>query len=110
MLFVLLAIIFQVSALILAKLAGIQYSGIQMYLNIYYALSIVSLGAQALVWQQALKKYNLSDIYPFMSIVLVFIPLLSILIFNEEIKKIQFAGIALIVIGTVIVGKSKTSE
>lgn len=101
MIYLFLAVIAQTTALILGKTAGLNYTGFSRYLSIEYIGSLTALMGQALVWQQALKKYPLSIAYPFMSIVFLIIPAVSYLVFNEQISSGQIAGAILIAAGTI---------
>lgn len=105
MTYVFIAIIAQSMAAILGKYAAISYMGIYRYINIFYIGSLFSLGVQAIVWQQALKKYELSKIYPFMSMVLIIVSIFAFYIFDENIDLKKICGIALICIGCFFLGR-----
>lgn len=106
MTFLFAAVLAQSAALVLGKAAGLGHSGIERYLSIEYIGSLAALMVQALVWQQALKRYPLSVAYPFMSGVFLIIPALSFLIFDETISPSQIAGSVLIVAGTVMLNRT----
>ena len=76
------------------------------YISPEYIGSLGALMAQALVWQQALKRYPLSVAYPFMSVVFLIIPAVSFFVFNEAISIGQITGAGLIAAGTVLVGRT----
>ena len=47
----------------------------------------------ALCWMYALGKFQLSSIYPLLSLNFIFVPLLSIYFFNEDLSLYKLAGI-----------------
>ena len=103
--YIVLAIIFQSLNGVLAKYVAISLSGFALtavIFNLFYMLSMVCLVMQALVWQQALKHYDVSFAYPFMSIVNFLILLFSLLLFNEGITFANVLGLAIISLGIYI--------
>lgn len=111
MVFLIAAVLAQSAALVLGKAAGLGYSGIERYLSIEYIGSLAALMVQALVWQQALKRYPLSVAYPFMSAVFLIIPAVSYFVFDETISIGQIVGAVLIAAGTVMLNRTvKTGE
>lgn len=65
-----------------------------------YLLSLCCFAFQAIVWQQALRHYNLSFAYPFMSLVNFLILLSSFLLFHEVITINNIIGVLIITFGT----------
>lgn len=111
MAFLVIAIVCQVCSVVLAKTAAISYLGIDRYTSLEYIGSLVALMVQALVWQQALKRYPLSVAYPFMSAVFLIIPAVSFFVFDEPISAGQMAGAVLIAAGTVMLNRTvKTAD
>jgi multidrug transporter EmrE-like cation transporter len=101
MLYIALAVFGQSVALTLGKFAGMSYEGFARYTSLAYAGSLTALLFQAVVWQQALKRYPLSFAYPFMSAVFIIIPVVSVLVFKESLSVGQIAGAVLIALGTI---------
>jgi len=99
--YIVVAILAQSTSLLLAKNASIGATGINRYLSIWYLGSLTALGVQAIVWQQALKRYPLSFAYPFMSAVFLIIPVVSVVVFDESLSAGQVVGAVLIAAGTV---------
>jgi len=110
MIYVIASIFFQSLSLLFNKYAAISGSGIDRYLNVWVVLSFGSMGFQALVWQQALKRIKLSIAYPMMSIVLIVIPALSYFFFDDKISLIQAIGILLIMLGVIQITKGSTGS
>lgn len=110
--YVALAILFQSLNGVLGKYVANSLSGFvvtDVFFNIFYILSIACLAMQALVWQQALKHYNISFAYPFMSIVNFVVLLFSFLLFNEGITAANVLGLAVISCGIYILTKGGDS-
>ena len=59
----------------------------------------------SICWIGALSKFELSYIYPFMSLNFVIVVALSILLFNENINVYKVFGLLIICIGVFIVSK-----
>jgi drug/metabolite transporter (DMT)-like permease len=58
-----------------------------------------------IAWVWVLQKVELGKAYPFMALAFVLVPLGSHFIFGERFNPQYFAGVALIIIGIVIVVK-----
>ena len=59
------------------------------------------------VWLVVLSKLKLSYAYPILALSYCLVPLLSKVIFGEEVSPMRWAGIAIICFGVGIVGLSK---
>jgi multidrug transporter EmrE-like cation transporter len=59
----------------------------------------------SLAWMAAMTKFELSHAYPFMSLNFVMVLLLSAWLFHEPMTPNKLAGVALIIVGTVVVGR-----
>jgi len=106
--FIVLAILFQALSSIFNKYAANSLTGVSIVLiltNIFYVLKMVCLMLQAVVWQMALKNYELSFAYPFMSLVNFIILLASLLLFNEGITAANVLGLLAISAGVYFLAK-----
>jgi multidrug transporter EmrE-like cation transporter len=106
--FIILAILFQALSAIFNKYAAISLVDVTIILivsNIFYVLKMVCLILQAFVWQMALKSYDLSFAYPFMSLVNFVILLSSLFIFNEGITAMNVIGLLVISAGIYFLAK-----
>ena len=70
------------------------------------AFTVLILGAYALLWQQIIKRMPVSDAYMFRGSVLVFVLLLSHLVFGEPITLNNIIGAAVIITGITLNAKS----
>ena len=86
---------------------SIKYSSMQAGI-VSFALLIVAfgfLGMRAIFWQYLLKRTELSNIYPFASLVQVLILLYAVVLFNEEISLNNVIGLIIMLSGTLFLSR-----
>jgi multidrug transporter EmrE-like cation transporter len=106
--FIVLAVLFQAMSAIFNKYAATSLVDISLVLivtNVFYVLKMACLALQAVVWQMALKNYELSFAYPFMSLVNFIILFASFFIFNEGITAANVLGLFAISAGVYYLAK-----
>lgn len=91
---------------IVAKLASAQES-FSMTFILLYGLEVVILGIYALLWQQIIKKFELSVAYANKAVVLIWAMVWGGLLFKEQITLPKIAGILLVIAGIVILNSKK---
>lgn len=91
---------------IVAKLASEQESFSFMFI-MYYGLELVILGIYALLWQQIIKKFELSVAYANKAVTLIWGMIWGSLLFKEQITLTKAAGILLVIAGIVILNGKK---
>ncbi len=91
---------------IVAKLASGQES-FSFSFFMYYGLELVILGIYALLWQQIIKKFELSVAYANKAVTLIWGMIWGSLLFKEQITLTKAAGILLVIIGIVILNGKK---
>lgn len=64
------------------------------------------MGFYALLWQQILKRIPISDAYMFKGTSLIFILLISALLFNESISITNVIGAIIIIVGITLYAKA----
>ncbi len=69
----------------------------------FYGVEIVILGVYALLWQQVIKRFELSAAYANRAMVLVWSLLWAALIFHDQITWKNICGVLLVIAGTVII-------
>lgn len=74
---------------------------------LFYGLEIVILGVYALLWQQAIKKFDLSVAYANRAVAILWSMLWAVLFFSEKIKVTNIIGVIIIIAGTIIVNGDK---
>jgi drug/metabolite transporter (DMT)-like permease len=106
--YILMAVVFQALSGIMAKYASSalhSYDILSLTTNVFYLLSIGFLVLQAIVWQLALKRYELSFAYPFISLVNFIILFSSYALFGESITPANIAGLLLISFGVFLLSR-----
>lgn len=76
----------------------------------FCALEVFILGIYAVCWQQMIKKIDLSIAYLNRSLAVCWSMLWAYLLFNEEITWKNLVGIAVIVVGIIIINTDKAEE
>ena len=87
-----------------------KYASLQEFLSLPYLLGLAGtfavMAVYALLWQQILKRIELTTAYMFKGTSLIFVLLFSALIFNETITVWNIVGASLIVGGIVWFAKA----
>lgn len=87
-----------------------KFTSFQEFLSLKYflglAIVVAMLGIYAIIWQQVLKRIELTTAYMFKGTSLIFVLLFSALIFNETITVWNIVGASLIVGGIVWFAKA----
>ena len=82
-----------------------KFTSLQEFLSLKYflglAIVVAMLGIYAIIWQQVLKRIDLTTAYMFKGTSLIFVLLFSALLFNETITLWNVVGAAFIVGGIV---------
>ena len=80
------------------------------FLSLSYILWLVGavgvMGVYALLWQQVIKRMPIAEAYMFKGISLIFVLLLSVLLFGETITLSNIIGAIIIIVGIVIYARS----
>ena len=69
----------------------------------FYGSELFCLGVYAIVWQQVLKRIDLSVAYASRSLAILWMMVWSLLIFHDGISLQNLIGVILILIGVVVV-------
>lgn len=77
---------------------------------IFYGLDVMILGIYALLWQQVIKKFELSIAYANKAITLLWALVWGIVIFHEQITPGKAAGIVLVMVGIFILNSEESSD
>lgn len=77
---------------------------------IFILLDFVLLAIYALLWQQALKRFDLNVAYANRSVVIIWSMVWSALIFQERITVANIIGTAIIITGTMLVNTDAESK
>ena len=89
---------------VVAKLAtGEEVFSFTFFL--FYGLEIAILGIYAILWQQMIKRFDLSVAYANRAMAILWSAVWAVVLFRETIGLKQLIGIAFVVFGTVIVNR-----
>lgn len=94
---------------VVAKLAtGEEVFSFAFFL--FYGLEIVILGIYAILWQQMIKRFDLSVAYANRAMAILWSAVWAVVLFRESLGIKQLIGIAFVVVGTVIVNTEPVKE
>lgn len=78
---------------------------LRLLLNPWVVSAMLAAFAAMICWMGAMTKFELSKAYPFMALNFVVVGLCSVWLFNEQLTLPKVAGVALIVLGLVVVSR-----
>jgi len=76
----------------------------------FFGLEFVILGIYAIVWQQMIKKFQLSVAYANKALTLMWSMLWNFLIFSQGITPFKVVGVLLVVAGVIVMNSGAISE
>ena len=74
---------------------------------LFYGLEIFILGVYAILWQQIIKKFDLSIAYANRAMSLLWAIVWAIVFFHENITINNIIGVVIVIIGTIIVNSDE---
>ena len=87
---------------VMAKLASGQEPFSAPFL-FFYLIELMVLGVYALLWQQMIKKVELSVAYTNRAMALLWSMLWAVVLFHDRVTVKNIGGVALVIVGTLIV-------
>ena len=75
---------------------------------LFYGMEIAVLGVYALLWQQIIKKFDLSVAYANRSIALLWSLVWAVVFFHERVTVQNVIGVLIVIAGTIIVNTDDT--
>lgn len=93
---------------ICAKVASGQETVLRMLM--FTALEFLCLAVYALLWQQAIKKFDLSVAYANRAMVLLWSMLWAVLVFHDTITLRNILGVLLVIAGTFVINTEKNDD
>jgi multidrug transporter EmrE-like cation transporter len=76
-----------------------------MLLNPYIIIALILTLLAGVTWMIAMTKFEISYAYPFTLLGLVLVTIFSVVFFGESISVYKIGGIALIILGVVVISK-----
>lgn len=101
-------VIFTISSVV-AKLASGQ-EFLSMKFIVFYGLEIMVLGIYAVLWQQAIKKIDLSIAYANKAMGVLWSMIWAVIIFHNQITLQNVIGVLLVIAGTIVLNSSESEE
>jgi len=77
---------------------------------LFFGLEFVFLGIYAILWQQMIKRFELSVAYANRSMAVVWSMIWAVIFFHDTITIKNVIGVALVVIGTIIINTDTEGE
>ncbi len=91
---------------VVAKFASAQ-EPFSLNFILLYGLELCVLGVYAILWQQLIKRMELSVAYSNKAVVLLWAMVFGALLFKEQITLTKVAGILLVIVGIVVLNSEK---
>ena len=99
--------IYSISSVVLKLASGKEFLSFEFFLC--YGLDVMILGVYALLWQQVIKKFELSIAYANKAITLLWVPVWGIVLFHEQITIGNAVGIVMVMIGIFIMNSGEAA-
>lgn len=96
-----IVMIYTLSGVAAKYASGTDFLSIKFIL--FYGLEILILGVYAILWQQIIKRIDLSVAYANRSLALLWSMLWAVLFFQESVSIQNIIGVIIVIIGTIIV-------
>ena len=97
----LVVMLYTVSGIFAKFASGSEFLSLRFLL--LYGGEILILGIYAILWQQIIKKVDLSVAYANRSVALIWSMTWAVLIFHETLKINQIIGVLVVIAGTILV-------
>lgn len=101
-------VIFTVSSVIAKFASGQEFLSVKFI--VFYGLEIVILGIYAILWQQAIKKIDLSIAYANKAMGVLWSMIWAVIIFHNQITLQNVIGVLLVIAGTIVLNSSESEE
>lgn len=99
-------IIIYTIATVMAKIAA-GYEFLSWEFILFYGLELLILAVYAILWQQIIKKFDLTIAYANRSIALLWSMVWAVLFFSETVSIKNVIGVVIVIIGTIIVNSDE---
>ncbi|MCD6218715.1 EamA family transporter [bacterium] len=73
-------------------------------------IAIICFAISATFWCVVMSKRDLSQVYPFIALAHVFVVLMAYFVLKEQIGVLRIAGIAIIIIGVIVLAQDKVTS
>ena len=101
-------IVYTLSSVVAKFATGKELFSFSFFL--FYGLEVFILGIYALLWQQMIKKFDLSVAYANRAMALLWSAVWAVVLFGDRLDEKRLFGIFLVIVGTVIVNMDQPKE
>lgn len=101
-------IIYTISS-VMAKTAS-RHKEERLLFLLFFGLEFILLGIYALLWQQIIKKFELSVAYANRAMAILWSMIWAVLFFHDRITIRNIVGVAIVLVGIVLVNTDKEAE
>lgn len=101
-------LVYTFSSVVAKYASGAELFSLSFFL--FYGMEIAILGIYAILWQQMIKRFDLSVAYSNRAMAILWSALWAIILFGESLGIKQILGIMLVVLGTVIVNTDNQNK
>lgn len=101
-------IIYSISS-VMAKFASIYSSNTVLFL-LFFGLEFVLLAVYAVLWQQMIKKFELSVAYTNRAMAILWSMIWAVIFFHDEITVQNICGVLLVLAGIVVINTDKGDD
>lgn len=104
-----LAVVLFSGASVMSKFAsGEEFLSFKFLL--FIVIEVAILGAYAILWQQLLKRFDLSIAYANKAMVLLWYMVWAMVIFREEVGIKNYIGVAIVIVGILFINRPEKEE
>lgn len=100
-------IIYTISS-VMAKLASANSGDMKRFL-LFFGLEFVILGIYAILWQQMIKRFELSVAYANRAMAILWSMIWAVVFFHDRITIRNLVGVAIVMIGIILINTDKES-
>jgi len=79
---------------------------IPMFMNPYVFVGFACFGLSSIFWLAVLSRFEISMVYPMVSLAYVVVAIASLILFKENVTLIRWIGIGVILLGVVLISRS----
>ena len=94
---------------VISKLVS-NYSILSKEFILLYLLDFAVLGVYAIIWQQLLKRFELSIAYTNKAMMLLWSLLWSTILFKEDVTWWKILGVIMVIAGTIVLNQPQKDE
>lgn len=101
-------VIYTISS-VMSKIASMNKDNILKFL-FFFGMEFIILGLYAVLWQQMIKRFQLSVAYANRSMSLIWSMVWAVVFFHDKITVNNIIGVMLVILGTVIVNSETEGQ